>query len=492
MSENRPDSRSKWLLPGLSLAFALLCMWPLIVNRGVFLFADTTTYIRAADAASYRITGNTTDWTNEFLAKYPSLASQTRTSAPKKAASNEDKIILAGRSIYYGAIAFAADQTAGLWLLTLAQAALCSFAAVLTARRLGSETAPSSQYTRIMIVPLVTSVGFFANFVMPDFLAPISILATAIIGVFWHKMLRSEQLFWIALLTFGLLSHSANILIVCAVSAAAAARLRTKVALLPIIFCIVTALTGEFIFSTAVNVATGHPPVRPPFLTARLIDDGPGLEYLRSRCRQPKAPFAACQYIDRMPSPSDTFLWSQDPAQGVFMTLAPPLQRVIAQEELAFALAVTTDSPLAVLKSSLQSVFQQLTKTGLSEFVTPEIDTARLPSRLDKTYQRTAAVQGRLSLTIFERVVFGAVLVSLFGIATILLHNYRNTEWFSDRFAFVFLIGSGIIANIIICGALSTPHDRYLSRTLWLIPLTMVSLSIGHTNIRKSRSGLVA
>jgi hypothetical protein len=38
------------------------------------------------------------------------------------------------------------------------------------------------------------------------------------------------------------------------------------------------------------------------------------------------------------------------------------------------------------------------------------------------------------------------------------------------------MIVSGIILNILICGAVSTPHDRYLMRLIWLLPLCAVML----------------
>ena len=50
-----------------------------------------------------------------------------------------------------------------------------------------------------------------------------------------------------------------------------------------------------------------------------MVADGPGEAYLRSSC--PDSGFAACRFIDRLPTTADKFLWSSDAANGgVFAT----------------------------------------------------------------------------------------------------------------------------------------------------------------------------
>jgi hypothetical protein len=41
---------------------------------------------------------------------------------------------------------------------------------------------------------------------------------------------------------------------------------------------------------------------------------------------------------------------------------------------------------------------------------------------------------------------------------------------------YVAILCGAIIANIMVCGGVSTPHDRYLMRLIWLLPMIGVAL----------------
>ena len=91
-------------------------------------------------------------------------------------------------------------------------------------------------------------------------------------------------------------------------------------------------VAGEAAFSAAVARVTGFAPVRPPFLSARLVEDGPGLDYLRAHCAGGGASFALCRYRDRLPLASDIFLWSGAPGPGV----ALPASKTLAAKPVHF------------------------------------------------------------------------------------------------------------------------------------------------------------
>ena len=92
---------------------------------------------------------------------------------------------------------------------------------------------------------------------------------------------------------------------------------KTAVAPVAVLFAIFfVGLLGEAVFSYATKIIVGVYPVRPPFLMARLIDDGPGARFLQQNCVA--KPYTVCRYKDRLPTTAGYFLWSPDLSKGVY------------------------------------------------------------------------------------------------------------------------------------------------------------------------------
>lgn len=358
--------------------------------------------------------------------------------------------------------------------MAIAQAALTSATMVMAARRVtGAVPVP------LLLIPLVTSAGFFATMIMPDFLAPLAIMAAAMIGTFWVTFRKTEKWFWSALLVLALISHSANILnvggLVVLILFAKFILRKRSIQVMPVILLTLLALSGEWAFAAGVKKMTGQPPLRPPFVLARLIDDGPAYRYLREEC--PKgARFLACQYIDRMPGHSDTLLWSGDPRVGIFIAIPAPEQRVMAAQEPALLLAIVATRPGDVLTAIMRSTLRQACQIGLMEFDGRHIDTAKLPPRVRSDYLETAAAASRMPVSFFAIIEQCAVAAAALAIAAMLWNRRSTVTASSPEIQLLALIVAGLIVNTVVCGAMSTPHDRYLTRMLWLIPFLAVLL----------------
>ena len=469
-------SRRGWL--ALWAGFAVLLMWPAILNKGVFLFPDTSTYIRSADGAIVRLSGHTTHWSDALYRKYSHAVSNSSIERQNSVISTgADQNVLAGRSIYYGVALYVADMLGSLWFMALAQVVLVASASVLMARRLAGLESRPSELLPILLVPIVTAAGFYTAFMMPDILAPLALGATAMIALFWTGMLRKERTFWFAVLVLALVSHSANILIVAIVSGCilvVGRFCKRRLSQLPVLVALTLAIISEVAFTEAIRYETGYPPVRPPFLTARLIDDGPGYSYLRERCPT-KPNLVLCRYLERLPQPSDTFLWANGKT-GVFSAISPADQQLLSSQEDTFVIGVILSRPAAVVKSSIDRFFDQLSRTGLMEFNGQLLDPQKLPPQIQNEYLRTSAAQNRIPVEFFSTVTLSGALLSAFGLAWILWAHRKDTDKMRDQSIFVFIVLLGLLVNALVCGAMSTPHDRYQTRLLWLIPLVFLSL----------------
>jgi hypothetical protein len=323
---------------------------------------------------------------------------------------------------------------------------------------------------------LLTSIGYFTGFLMPDFAVPLGILAFAHILLFWSIETRAARWFWLSVLTYATLTHSATLLIIGAMSAIALAvgLLRLfpieRRALLPIVAAVALGVAGEAIFALGVDKATGSPPVRPPFLTARIIDDGPGYQYLRTHC--PQSGFVICNYLDRLPVPSDGFLWDPRLDRGLFSALPYDERRALADEQNRFVLAVLKDRPIDLLLSSGGAVLQQAGKMGLIEFNHLPSDkiwmAQKLPPDVLGMIKHSAAYHARMPVALVEAVDVPLVLLSLLVIVWRTVKHGREERPLT---AFAITVCLGLLLNILVCGAFSTPHQRYQMRAIWLLPL---------------------
>lgn len=478
----------------------LVLLWPALVNGGPFLFPDTTAYIRAIDAALVKTTGHHTAWSNDDVLLVAGASPSTRPPAAATpiagtsrgdAASHpvEAKPVLLGRSIFYGALAFTGVLLGSLWIAVALQAVLAGMVVVMAARHV----VPSSdqRFARTvafwMVALATTPLAWFVSMVMPDFLTGLGIVAAAVLVTGWESETRGGRLFWFAIAAFAALAHSSHVLILLALAVLGLAVGLVRIpAWRPGAAALGTAallgLAGESVFIMTVTRATNAAPIRPPFLTARLVDDGPGTAYLTARC--PQAGFALCRYRDRLPMASDTFLWGDQGKVGVFKTLPVAEQRALAAEQGAFARAVVLDRPVAVLSSSLDAAGRQFGAWQLSEFNYAAGDAARLIDHVP-AHERTELLASRalrrtMPTTLAELPILPWSLAGLVAIGLACWRGATGPAWFGIALAI------GWILNTVLCGALSTPHDRYQARVIWVLALAALAIAAA---LRRGRMG---
>jgi hypothetical protein len=131
----------------------------------------------------------------------------------------------------------------------------------------------------------------------------------------------------------------------------------------------------------------GTPLERPPFLIARVIDDGPGRRYLESSCDP--AQFEICKYKDRVLSQKyfagDSVLFRREiEGGGVYMIEPMEVRERLRAQELAFAREAVLTYPLDQLRASAKNAARLLVQAKLDE----------IGSQLTYSYQNYAAAIG--------------------------------------------------------------------------------------------------
>jgi len=471
----------------LVAAGALLLCWAALVNGGPFFHPDTVSYVRGPDVAVLKVLGPrfASPWAaqNEGAAARAVSPSGGAAAAPR---SYDDKEVLAGRSIYYGALAWLGEVSGGFWLTILCQALAVAYLLDALLRAVGRRSV-GAYAAAAAVVAFATPAPLFVALLMPDIWAAVGLGAFALLLAFGRRLRLAESLALSGLMAFAVLAHTSNLLLVAGLIATAplvrwiagrrAPRVRTAV--LAGAGAIAVGIAGGLAFTFAVIHLAGAKPLSPPFITARLIADGTGARYLESHC--PSAGFEACRYRGQRPADADDYLWSLDPAKAVFATATAESRRALSGEQTRVALAVVAADPLGQVAASARNVVQQIGDSDLANFnykqsVRASLDLSVPPSRLH-VFRDTAAYREAWPLGPMQ--VWYTVVRVLAAIALLawLVLSWKRSRTGDDApvvalRAWTAAVVVGVLGNAAICGALSAPYGRYQARLDWLLPVT--------------------
>ena len=484
------------------ILLTLACIWVAIVNGQPLFMEDTTAYVRGPDYAVVRLLGDQfrTAWTQ----RQSSDSSQEVKDIPNADPSTQDsradlssRSILSGRSIYYGAFLYLGHLTSSFWLSVLAQAAIFMYLThtlVIKCARL-----PFSAYLLTVAILLVaSSLSFFISFLMPDIFASYLILALVILAAFWDELQSHDRLITAIILLFSALAHTSHLALAACLAVVffvlALIWHRGKLVATPVprqftvlVLVVLCGIVGEIAFAQVTRFATGIAPVRPPFVMARVIADGPGTKFLQQNCTSKT--YTVCKYADRFPMHALQFLWSTDPATGVFSAANIETRNALSSEQSQFVLDVIKFDPYGELSRSAQNTALQFWDISLDDFVSSHKHlisslAEKVPAAYYDGLLRARIFSYESILTLINDWFFIIYAMSITGLALAWifwpvlpwkrsLSSGAQQQWF---FAITLTL-SALVLNAMICGALSQVTSRYQGRVSW-IPLLIFTIFI--------------
>jgi hypothetical protein len=500
---------SSWLQALVLLAaacmLAALAMW----NGLPFLYPDTPTYLRGAEMGATKIAGEgrLPPWLPAEPSTGPAAIGESQDIEPSGSITSlSDKVVLAGRSVYYGALLYLSFLAGSLWLAVLAQGLCVAYVLHLLVVRIWG-LREVTFLAGVAVLAVVTPLAAFTGLLMPDVFAGLAVLCIATLGVYWSRLDRTSRWLLAALLWFALASHSSHVaiaasLLVLALGLRAWGRWPSLSlrGMGVVAACLAGALLAEAAFNRAVTLAVGAPPLRLPHLTARLVDMGPGTDYLRRQC--PSTPYATCAYLANYPTTWDAFLFSREPGKGAFALADAAGKRRMSEEQLRLALGVLQHAPVDVISGIAHDVVRQL---GLFQvdvaFVRTDLLAAyagRVPDAMFDALKRARTLDNDAVIRLLTALTHASVLASLLLAAAVAWRRWRpraaaaavSSPGGFDDFAAV--VVAGVVVNAVVCGALAGALERFQSRVIWLVPFVALAWLALAMQRRRSLAALTA
>ena len=480
MTTTSPLSR----LVAVACAALLLCL-PALWNGLPFFYPDTPTYLRGAEMAAgqvaKRLWPTQTTQTTQAAATDDAPAPNTAAPTARGLTSLSDKIVLAGRSIYYGALLYAA-QAAGSWWLGVIAQALCVAAVLHLMMVTLWRVRPAAYLATVAALSLTTPLGVYSALLMPDVFAGLTLLALATLAVYWRQLSGVARGLLLGVLLFGLLGHASHVAVV-AVLLLGALALRlwnprwqglSAPALTGVAVCLVLAVAAEWAFAAGVQRAMGVPPLRLPYPTARLIEMGPGTRFLQARC--PDAGYAVCAYAANYPTAWDAFLFSDDPARGSFALADADTKRRIVAQQGDFVRAVIAYDPVGVLVGWVTDLGRQLLSFRVDVWSFGDRQLAMYEGRVPpQTLQAMQASKG-LNAPAYNHVLSAMTYASTLAAVVLgVWWAWRRRAGAPARVPqrleqVATLVLAGVATNALVCVTAASSLDRFQSRVIWLLP----------------------
>jgi hypothetical protein len=367
-----------------------------------------------------------------------------------------------------------------------------------TSRAVLGRRAPGAFHAVNLTLALGSSLPLFASFLMPDVFAGLAVGAVALLLVYRERLSRAEQASMAGLIFTSGMLHATIFVLTAALAAAAVAaclspRLRPRLAASAALTAAVVFAAGVLALSlqAALNASLGVVEGQPPFLTARVLADGPGRLELRADCRSDDTPWALCRYRRLPLDNSEDVLWSVKPDRGVFYVAPLAVRRRIQAEQLEFTAAAVARAPMTEAAAALRNFGKQLALYPVAEpLVSPADILARpvlagtaiadLIADVASCRHSAAACNSRLpfgplmwahGVVLLLSTTFLGWRLSKGDARARLRGGGPEAEALKRLLAFQALVGCAVLLNAFLCGALSVPCPRYEARLIWIWPV---------------------
>lgn len=366
------------------------------------------------------------------------------------------------------------------WPAVVVEAALTVWVLALVLRCLKFGDRPLLLVGLTAVLALLTTLPWLTSLLLTDIFAGLAVLATHLLIFADRELRRWERSALILLVAFSAATHNATLAIVLAlIGAAALARW---------LFGVGSAAglgrgLAATVLAAALVVGSNYIVARQLAWTpgglalsfGRMLQDGIVDRYLGDHC--PDRRLRLCTYRSVLPPTADEFFWSGEGSLfdylGGFDGLGAEMDEVVVGS--------LRDYPLLQMQTAfvagLRQLFRFATGAGVVNTIWHTywaIDTFA-PSAHHDMWAAHQQHDG-IDFTMINRIDVPAGFASLAVLLVTVALGWRKRA-FADLGLLAATTTTVLLANAVVCGVLSNPHDRYGARLIWLGPLIAALLA---------------
>jgi hypothetical protein len=388
------------------------------------------------------------------------------------------------------------------WPVVIAQSALTVWILALTLRALGFDGRSTMLLPAIAaLLSALTTLPWIASILLTDIFAGLAVLALYLLVFARDALARWERMALFALLAFAVSTHGATLAVVLALVMAAALAWRVwRIGAPAGIGQGAAALVlGALLLLGANYVVAGRVAWTPggaSLAFGRMLQDGIVKRYLDDHCPDPR--LRLCAFRRELPADADSFFWSND--KSVFNRLGRFAG--LGDEMSAIVFESLRDYPAWQIAAALSATARQLVSVASGEGVEDTLwHTYAIVEKFEPSVvadmRAARQQQGDVDFAAFNRIHVPVALLSMVLLIPLIGAGLRHQR-FAPLATLAATIAVALLANAVVCGVLSNPHDRYGARLAWLPPLLMLLASwrLGEagqkTAVRPAKSRLAA
>jgi hypothetical protein len=375
--------------------------------------------------------------------------------------------LVPSRSTVYGLFAVA-GWPLDFWPEVLLQAAAAVWIIWLVLRVYGLGDRPLALLGTVAALAATTSLPWIADILLTDIFAGTAVLALHLLLFAPAALSRRETAGLVLLIGFAAATHSATFAVLIAIVAMAGLARLYRRDLLPLAAlgrsAVAVALGVAMLLGTnfALSGQFAWTPGGYGIVFARMMQDGIVVRYLDAHC--PDARLRLCPYHHRLPRTADEFLWSDGPfnALGRFDGLGDEMRTIVLESLVEYPgaqieTAIFASARQLVKVESGEGVLTSIWHTyGIIEHYMPTVASAMRAARQQ---------HGEVSFRALNEVHVPVALISMLLLPVVLLIGRGD---YGDLRLLAATITVALLANAVVCGALSNPHNRYGARLAWV------------------------
>ncbi len=378
------------------------------------------------------------------------------------------------RSFFYSLGILPLHWNRTLWPVAALECLLVAFLLWLVVRSFAPRKTILPYLVLVLLLSLFTGIGWYATLIMPDCLGPLLYLSIFLLVFARETLARWERVLLYPISWWAITSHATHLLLaafLCMILVLLLAvdrcdfrrRIRPVLEVAAIIALAAASQLALYSYLYGKPSLNGE---QPPFLTARIIADGPGRWYLEKHCGDLR--WAICNHVHNLPDDPDEFLWGDG---GIYQSASEDEMKRLSQEEFPFVLATLRTYPRQQFSRSAANFWGQLTDFGFddldaSSWVLDEFTTVLPHARA--SYAGSLQARNALPLDLLTSIQNWAVLASLAIIVILMPLLWRRLS--PRLIGLSVVIGSMVVANALITGTISMVEDRFECRVIWLVP----------------------